>query len=81
MDAAKVEISPGKMLSHAAFDRESKAMGHVKAFQDTFYEEKNMFQVQVELEILLLELEDNRSDKIQTFAEEAQDALCILLLC
>lgn len=48
MHAAKVEISPGKMLSHAAFDRKSKGMAHVKVFQDMLYEEKNMFQTELE---------------------------------
>lgn len=51
MNAAKVEVSSGKMLSYAALDRKSKGMAHVKAFQDMFYEEKNVFQVQVKLEM------------------------------
>lgn len=38
------------MFSHAAFDRKSKGVAHVKACQDSFYEENIMFQVQVELE-------------------------------
>lgn len=57
------------MLSHAALDRKSKGMAHIKAFQDMFYEEKNVFQVRVKPEMWLLELEDNRPDKIKTFGE------------
>lgn len=45
MDADKVEISPGKMLSHLDFDRKSKEMAPVAVFQDTFYKGKNSFKL------------------------------------
>lgn len=46
----QVEVYCRNMFSHAAFDRKSKHMAHVKACQDSCYKEKTMIQVQVELE-------------------------------
>lgn len=42
MDAVKAENLSEEIFSHATFDRKSKGIAHVKIFQDTFYEGKNL---------------------------------------